>query len=159
MIFLDKVSRLAQEVPASPEESVALEAMDKAQRIANDLQEKFESAMNDDFNTSTALSVIFEAVHMGNECIADEAISAAEKTHTAGAIKNFILRFGDILNLSFRPVKVDEKEIAEVEKLVAQREEARKKKDYAKADELRDELMKKGVVVEDTPEGPVWRKS
>ena len=58
MIFLDKVSRLAQEVPASPEESVALEAMDKAQRIANDLQEKFESAMNDDFNTSTALSVI-----------------------------------------------------------------------------------------------------
>ena len=46
-----------------------------------------------------------------------------------------------------------------MEKLVAQREEARKKKDYAKADELRDELMKKGVVVEDTPEGPVWRKS
>ncbi|MFQ5952382.1 MAG: cysteine--tRNA ligase [Candidatus Omnitrophota bacterium] len=156
MIFFDKIARIARE---NSGESVAPEAVEKAQRVANDLQEKFENAMNDDFNTPAALSVIFEAVHIGNDFLSDEKMPVGEKVHIAGAIKNFVLRFADTLGLSLRPTRVDEKEVTEIEELVTKREEARKGKDYAMADSLREELAKRGVVVEDTPEGPVWRKS
>ncbi|MGB3056887.1 MAG: DALR domain-containing protein, partial [Candidatus Omnitrophota bacterium] len=158
MIFIDKALRISENY-AIPEGYVDLEVMDKAQRTVNELQERFENAMDDDFNTSSALSVIFEAVHMGNDFMADEKMQPAEKTHRAGVMKNFILRFCNLLGLSLRQVRLDEKETAQIEELVERREEARKNKDYSAADKLRTELMEKGVVVEDTPEGPVWRKS
>jgi cysteinyl-tRNA synthetase len=160
MIFFNKVGSLSRENPESGQtDPAAMEAVDKAQGVVNGLKEKFENAMDDDFNTSAALSVIFEAVHIGNECLMDEKTSPAIKANAAKAIKSFILRFGDVLNLSFARVKVDEEETAEIEKLVGEREEARKKKDYASADKLRKELAKFGVTVEDTPEGPIWRKN
>ena len=160
MIFFDKTDRASGEASkSSPAEPMVIKAVEKAQKITGDLQEKFESAMNDDFNTSSALSVIFEAVHIGNECLSDDNMTPPEKAHTAAAIKSFILRSGDILNLSLSGVRVGEEETQEIERLVNQREEARKKKDWAEADKVRDELTKLGVVVEDTPEGPVWRKS
>jgi cysteinyl-tRNA synthetase len=74
-------------------------------------------------------------------------------------LKNFILRFTDILGLSLNPIKLDDEEAAWVEKLVSKREKARKAKDYAAADKIRAELLEKGILVEDTPEGPIWRKS
>ncbi|MFH1552802.1 MAG: cysteine--tRNA ligase [Candidatus Omnitrophota bacterium] len=161
MIFFDKVNRLTQEY--SKEEGAPddadVEAMEKAQWVVNSLQEKFDEVMGDDFNTSSALSVIFEAVKKGNDCLSDAGISMAEKAHMTEAIKNYILRFADILGLSLRPVKLETEEASEIERLVALREDARKKKDYSRSDELRRELITKGVVVEDTPEGPVWRKS
>jgi cysteinyl-tRNA synthetase len=161
MIFFDKADRAARQYNESGDknEPADLEAVGKAQWMVNGLQEKFTEAMNDDFNTSQAMSVIFEGVKMGNDCLADEEMSVAGKAHTAKAVKNYILRFADILGLSLRPVKLDEHEAGEIDRLVALREEARKNKDYAGADKIRDELAGMGVVVEDTPKGPVWRKS
>lgn len=159
MIFFDKADRAASENESSATDPAALEAVEKAQRALGELQEKFKNAMNDDFNTSAALSVIFEAVHTGNECLSDEKMTPAEKESMVRAIKSFLMRFGEVFNLSLKVAKVDKEEIAIIEDLVNKREEARKNKDFAAADKLRDELAKKGVVVEDTPEGPVWRKS
>jgi cysteinyl-tRNA synthetase len=115
--------------------------------------------MNDDFNTPAAMSVIFDAVKKGNDCLADDSISFREKAHAANAIKNLILRFAEVLGLSLSSVRIEEGEAEEIEKLVAERERSRRKKDYAVADKVRERLMSMGVVVEDTPEGPVWRKS
>ena len=156
MIFFDKVDRLIKDVPAGAEMDIDL--VSKAQWSVNELQEKFDSAMNDDFNTSSAMAVIFEAVKKGNDCLADTGIRPEGKMHMVKAIKNYIVRFADILGLSLRPVKVKSSEKSEIEKLVKQREAARKNKDYAASDKIRDELMAKGVTVEDTPEGSVWRK-
>ncbi|MDP8299878.1 MAG: cysteine--tRNA ligase [Candidatus Tantalella remota] len=162
MIFFDKADRIRKEYSEKDrngEAPMGLEDMGKAQWAVNNLQEKFDEAMNDDFNTSAALSVIFDAVRQGNDCLSGDEMSLSGKSHMTSAIKNYILRFADILGLTLRPVELDASEEAKIEQLVAVRETAREQKDYARSDEIRDELLKKGVTVEDTPEGPVWRKS
>jgi len=160
MIFMDRAERMMSE--CSEEEqavSPSPEIVGKAQWEVNGLREKFEEAMNDDFNTPMALSVIFEAVRAGNDHLSDEGIPRPEKEHRAVALKNFILRSADTLGLSLRPVKMDDAFTEEIDRLVGEREEARKGKDYAEADKIREELTARGVVVEDTSEGPIWRKS
>ena len=153
MIFSDKVDRMPREsssgagVPAE-----AREAMDRA-------REKFEKAMDDDFNTPLALSVIFEAVKTGNDYLSDGSIPPAGKARMAGAVRNYVWKFANVLGLSLSPVRVEGEQAREIERLIGMREDARAKKDYAAADGIRKELMARGVVVEDTPEGPVWRKS
>ncbi|MGB2601862.1 MAG: cysteine--tRNA ligase [Candidatus Omnitrophota bacterium] len=161
MIFFDKVDRVVRQYneTGENEEPKDMESVGKAQWTVNGLQEKFAEAMNDDFNTSQAMSVIFEGVKMGNDCLADDNISLGEKAHMTKAVKNYILRFADILGVSLHPIKLDAKEAGEIDRLVALREEARRNKDFAGADKVRDELAGMGVVVEDTPKGPVWRKS
>ncbi|NQT32190.1 MAG: cysteine--tRNA ligase [Candidatus Omnitrophica bacterium] len=160
MIFFDKAERVISELSdkKGTEGELNLEAMEKAQWAVNSLQEKFEEAMNDDFNTPMAFAVIFEAVKTGNDCLADINISPEEKVQMVSAIKNYILRFTTILGLTLRPVKIDKDETLKIEKLVNLREKARREKDYASSDKIRDELLSMDVVVEDTPEGPVWRK-
>jgi len=123
------------------------------------LREKFDEVMNDDFNTPQVMSIIFDAVKYGNDCLADESIQPAEKAHITNAVKNYILRIADILGLSLKPVKLGNDETEKIEELVGLREKARKSKDYAESDRIRDELLAEGIVVEDTPEGPIWRKS
>jgi cysteinyl-tRNA synthetase len=81
------------------------------------------------------------------------------KAQITGGIKNYVLRFAGILGLSLNPVEIDENEAAGIEELVAKREEARMKKDWALSDKIRKELSAMNVVVEDTPKGPVWRKN
>ncbi|MEA3490076.1 MAG: cysteine--tRNA ligase [Candidatus Omnitrophota bacterium] len=160
MIFFDKVDRMVREYPGGErkEGGSDAEAVSKAQWTVNTLQEKFEEVMNDDFNAPGAMSVIFEAVKTGNDCLSDSALSVAEKTHMANAVKNFVLRFANVLGLSLSPIRIEEDQAREIERLVTLREEARKKKDYARSDTIREELENMGVTVEDTPEGPVWRK-
>ncbi len=158
MIFFGKVDRLMKETAGKKAPRDA-DILQKAQETVNGLQEKFDEAMNDDFNTPMALSVLFEAVRTGNDSLADEGLDAGGKAYLAGAVKNYILRFADILGLSLRPVQVEEEDTDQIERLVAERETARKEKDYDGADRIRGRLADMGVVVEDTPEGPVWRRS
>lgn len=163
MIFLDKVERATnmpgtQKEFSGEEEAECIEEMKKVQWEINALQERFEDAMNDDFNTSQALSVIFEAVKKGNDILSGDAGYSRKKGQSAQVIKNFIVRFADVLGLSLQTVELDTDLSARVESLIEKRQQARKDKDYAEADRIRDELTGLGVVVEDTPDGPVWRK-
>ena len=159
MIFLEKAERFCRENSPGAERPEVLAAMEKAQWIVNGLQEKFEESMDDDFNTPVALSVIFEAVRIGNDIFADASISPPEKTHLIAGTRNYVLRFAGVLGLSLNPAEMSEEERARINGMVADRENARKSKDYATADRIRKELTALNVVVEDTPEGPVWRKS
>lgn len=155
LIFFDKVKRLGKNAHGRSKENTQTIIMTR--RIMADLQEAFNKAMDDDFNTPEALSVIFEAVKIGNDHLADPKFSAEEKLYIGDAVKNYILRAAEILGLSLNPLMLETGESKKIEELVKSREEARLRKDYSASDRIRKELADLNVVVEDTPEGPVWR--
>ena len=113
---------------------------------AKDFVDQFDAAMDDDFNTADAISAIFELVKFANS----HAKDAHSKTFLGG-LKEEIVMLSDICGLI-----VEKQEVgldAEIEKLVAERTEAKKAKNFARADEIRDELLKRGIVLKDTREG------
>ena len=133
----------------------------------------FRSAMDDDLGTPQALAVIFDTLRRANVALDDGAADAktlaATVKNLAGAlgVTTAAVLQGQPLGVSggiSKPVLVvgsaDQatKESAAIEDLVARRHEARDAKDWATADALRAELSELGVVVEDTPAGPIWRR-
>lgn len=115
-------------------------------------RQKFEEAMDDDLNTADAVSAIFELVKFANTH-AGEA-SSAEFIKT---VKSEIISLSDILGLL-----VDKKEEnldAEIENLIAERQAARKERNFKRADEIRDQLLAQGIILEDTREGVKWKRA
>ena len=107
---------------------------------------KFEAAMDDDFNTADALAAIFELVKFANTNV-DENSSK----EFAGGLYEELFKLSDVLGL-----KIEKKEEIldkEIEHLSQERQAARKAKDFKRADEIRDELLKKGIILKDTREG------
>ena len=129
-------------------------AADEAEKIASlkEMYDKFEQAMDDDFNTADAISAVFEIVKFAN------SNSSAEnaKEYIDTLVKK-ITTLTDVLGL-----KVEKKEEIldeDIEKLIAERQQARKDRNFTRADEIRDELLAKGIVLEDTREGVRWKRA
>ena len=118
---------------------------------ADEFIARFDAAMEDDFNTADAISVIFELVKFANTHT-DEAGSA----ELAAGLAEKILLLSDICGLIVR--KEEELLDEEIEALIEERKEARKAKDFARADAIRAELLEKGIVLEDTREGVKWKR-
>ncbi|HPU64106.1 MAG TPA: cysteine--tRNA ligase, partial [Mobilitalea sp.] len=115
------------------------------------LREKFEAAMDDDFNTADAIAAIFELVKLANiNCGTDK------NKKFILSMKERIVSLCDILGIETE--KEEEILPEEIERLIEERQEARRNKDYAKADQIRDELLKKGIILEDTREGVRWKR-
>ncbi|MCL1996977.1 MAG: cysteine--tRNA ligase [Defluviitaleaceae bacterium] len=109
----------------------------------------FEQALKDDFNTALAISIIFDYVKFANLHVTEQS-----PLHLAEEIRREITDMCQILGLKFE----ESKEInEEIEDLIKQREEARKAKDYALADKIRQQITQMGVVLEDTKSGIRWR--
>ncbi len=125
----------------------------------NQLREKFEAAMNDDLNTSVALSVMFELVRLSQKLIDDSKTTAA----TFNLVDVLFNRLGgDCLGVvkdEYQVAGVVDDELIDklVKVLIEQRNDARKQKDYTRADELRKKLDEVGIVLEDKPDGTTWR--
>ena len=114
--------------------------------------ESFENAMEDDFNTADAVSSIFELVKYANTT----ASSASSKEYLEG-LRGLIVKLADVLGLI---VEKEEEMLAEdIEKLIEERQAARKAKNFQRADEIRNELLEKGIILEDTREGVKWRRA
>ena len=123
------------------------ELVDKA---INKARNDFETAMNDDLEISNALAVVFEFIKEIN--IAMDNLSKED----AVKIKDFMKDLDKVLGF----IVVKEEEISEdIQKLVDERETARKAKDFKKADEIRDKLKEMGIVLEDTPQGVRWKRA
>ena len=107
--------------------------------------------MDDDLNTADAISVLFK--------MARDINTMLDKGETEGAGKSLELlnELGGVLGLLEKEDE-GEKPDEEVEKLIAERQEARKNKDFARADEIRDILKDMGIVLEDTREGVKWSR-
>lgn len=121
-------------------------------KLADAFAAKFDEAMDDDFNTADAISAIFEFVKYANT-----NVSAENSKAFIQAVLDKMISLCDVLGII-----VDKKEeiLAEdIEKMIEDRQAARKAKDFKKADEIRDELLAKGIVLEDTREGVKWKKA
>jgi len=113
---------------------------------------RFEEAMDDDINTADAISVIFELVKFINtntdENSSKEYLEALQKQ---------LLQLSDICGLILE--KKEEILDSDIENLIAERQNARKEKNFKRADEIRDELLSKGIILEDTREGVKWKRA
>lgn len=113
---------------------------------------KFDQAMDDDFNTADAIAAIFELVKFANTHAGEDSSLPFIK-----ALKEEIISLSDICGLIVE--KKEELLEEDIETLIEERQKARKEKNFARADEIRDELLNKGIVLEDTREGVKWKKA
>lgn len=128
------------------------EAEQENKKSVDELVAKFEAAMDDDFNTADAVSAIFELVKLANST-ANEESSKAYVELLAGTIA----KLSDVLGIiTERKAEVLD---SEVEELIAARQQARKEKNFALADEIRQKLLDMGIVLEDTREGVKWKRA
>ncbi len=113
---------------------------------------KFDEAMDDDFNTADAIAAIFELVKFANT-------NAGEKSSKGflQKLKNDILTLCDVCGLIVE--KREEMLDGEIEALIEERQSARKAKDFKRADEIRNQLLEMGIVLEDTREGVKWKRA
>lgn len=113
---------------------------------------KYESAMDDDLNTADAISVIFELVKYANVNVTEESTKA-----TVELVLNTVTKLCDILGI----ITEKKKEIldSDIEALIEERQAARKAKNFARADEIRDQLSDMGIILEDTREGVKWKRA
>ena len=125
---------------------------EKALLQAKDFAKKFDEAMDDDFNTADAISAIFELVKFANTSVGEGASAAYIR-----ALKEEIVELMDICGLSVE--RGQEILDSEIESLIRERQEARKAKNFARADEIRDQLLEKGIILEDTREGVKWKRA
>ena len=122
------------------------------QAAVEELVQKFETAMDDEFNTADAISAIFEIVRLSNSTISE----ASTKAYVS-YVKETMDKLCDVLGIITE--KKEELLDSEVEDLIAKRQQARKDKNFALADEIRGQLLDMGIILEDTREGVKWKRA
>ena len=129
---------------------------DEALRSAlKENEEGFTASMDDDFNTAGAFGFIFENVRAVNVHLSEHEAVDREGLEAA---KAFFDKTNDILGYLMKEEK-EGGEDAEIDELVAERSAARKAKNFKRSDEIRDTLAAKGIIIEDTPQGPRWKRT
>ena len=113
---------------------------------------QFENAMDDDFNTADAISAVFELVKYMNT-----TTDGASSKEYLQNLFDCLIRLTDVLGIIVD--KEDEILASDIEALIEERQAARKAKNFARADEIRDELLAKGIILKDTREGVQWKKA
>ncbi len=123
----------------------------KHMQQVKELVKKYEAAMEDDFNTADAISAIFEIVKVANITVPTGSQEYAKE------VLEIMTKLCDILGIDI--TKEEEILDSDIEALIEERQAARKAKNFARADEIRDELLEKGIVLEDTREGVKWKRA
>ena len=129
----------ASDIPASEELKEELD----------DCRKKFRNAMDDDLNTADAIASIFDIVYLANT-----KLTSASGKEAINLCLSLIRELGDVLGLFVR--EKNNSLDKEVEALIKERNEARKNKDWATADAIRDKLKEMNIVLKDTPDGVKW---
>ncbi len=142
--YLMNSGALTRETVNSEEEAVISEA--------DALYNKYLDALEDDFNTADAIAAIFELVKLANtHCKGESSVEFVRTLHER------LVKLCGILGL--KTSKEEELLDSDIEKLIEDRQTARKNKEFAKADEIRNLLLEKGIILEDTREGVRWKRS
>jgi len=119
---------------------------------SEEFQKKFEHAMEDDCNTADAVSAVFELVKYINT-----NVSAENSEEYLQKLYDRLKMLCDVLGILTE--QKEEVLDADIERLIQERQEARKNKDFARADQIRDELAQKGIILKDTREGVTWKRA
>ncbi|WP_017186383.1 cysteine--tRNA ligase [Alkalibacillus haloalkaliphilus] len=113
--------------------------------------ETFKREMNDDFNTANAISVLFELAKEAN-------IYIDQKQTSAEVIDYFISTFDELTSVLGFELATEELLDEDIEALIEERIQARKDRNFSRADEIRDDLANRGIILEDTPQGTRWKR-
>jgi len=146
---LDKLYRLKKRVSPG-----------KGSAVNKDFKKALLDAMGDDLNISTALAVIDEMISNTNDAFDAEPKNKALKKETLANIGfiDTLLGFGGKEPFTYFQIGISEDEKAAIEDLIVQRTDAKKEKDFARSDKIRDELIEMGISIMDTADGTVWEK-
>ncbi|MFH0974313.1 MAG: cysteine--tRNA ligase [Spirochaetota bacterium] len=115
---------------------------------------KFTETMDDDLNTAGGLGVLFDFIHEVNSLISGEKLSNVDTQKIFNSLKRIDCVFGFIFNKSTKQDNVDTNRI---EQLIKERTDAKKGKNFKRADEIRDMLLKEGIILEDSKDGTRWK--
>lgn len=135
--------------------NASVDKADNDELLINMLDERrnqFITAMDDDLNTADGLAAIFDLTKDINTKILDKGVSKAVCEHAASLFDELCGVLGILYNRKENSVDT------EIEALIEKRQEARKNKDWATADKIRDDLKAKGIILKDTPQGVTWTK-
>jgi cysteinyl-tRNA synthetase len=142
----------ARELAAKATGDTLLPGEEEVKKSVDEQRKIFESKMEDDLNTADAITAIFEIVRIANVSITDSSSKALDD-YVVSELTTLLGVLG---------IRTDKKEDtldSEIEKLIEERQAARKAKDFKKADEIRDTLLAKGIVLKDTREGVKWSRA
>jgi cysteinyl-tRNA synthetase len=151
----ERLMRLHRQILGS-ENSSELDAS-----LATELRERFDAAMQDDLNTPEAIAAVFEVAGRAGREISDHPEASREFSSLAEVLRDVLMVFGFDLTEELTAevdgvrIRYEEEPGREILRRAAERERARREKDWVSADRLRDELYAEGWAVEDTPEGPI----
>ena len=153
---LDRIRTSASKVEEAINNCTVSDMTEAEKKLAEEIPtyvKRFEDAMEDDLNTADAISVIFELVKFANTNVEAGVTSKAFAQKIYDTMKQLM----DILGIDIKEQEVllDE----EIENLIEERQAARKAKNFARADEIRDLLTEKGIILEDTREGVRWKRA
>ena len=151
---LERITEAAARLRDRKATAAAQEAAEEERKLMQEEEAfvtKFEEAMDDDFNTADALAAVFELVKFANTNV-QEGSSAEFAEYTL----EVMTKLCDVLGLTLE--KKEEILDEEIENLIAERQNARKAKDFARADEIRGLLLEKGIELKDTREGVKWKR-
>ena len=149
--ILNSVDRL-RELREKAEEREASREEERLCQTVGELRIKYEEAMEDDFNTADAVSAVFEVVKLANSTAGQDS-GREDVDYLIQTLETLCAILG--INTQRKEESLDE----EVEKLIAARQQARKEKNFALADQIRQKLLDMGIILEDTREGVKWKKA
>lgn len=119
---------------------------------SREFTEKFEKAMDDDFNTADAIAAVFDLVKFIN--------TSTDGDSSRAYLESLLERLVTLTDVLGIVVEKEQEMLADdIEDLIAERQAARKERNFARADEIRDELLAKGIILEDTREGVKWKRA
>jgi cysteinyl-tRNA synthetase len=125
---------------------------EKLSEAAARVLREFEAGMDDDLNTSIALAAVHNLSREVNTALARKQVRADDQSELLAAID----RLDTVLNIFGEQQR--EMLDSEVQALIDERQEARRRRDFARADEIRDELFNRGIILEDTKDGVRWKR-
>ncbi len=143
--------RLRELMGKAQDQALSAEEQERIAELKG-LTAKYEAAMDDDFNTADAIAAVFEMVRLANATASEQSSRTYVETLLAE-----IEKLCDVLGL----ITEKKKELldADIEEMIAKRQQARKEKNFALADQIRTELAEKGILLEDTREGVKWKRA